>query len=531
MPTIRDLVEGRDLQFASPLAEHVSKHTSDPVGATKDTFNKLSKAKMEYDLARQEAARNLAPVQTVIDHVSQLHGLKPGMPTPNADFGQPQPDDGTEMQDEMGNVIPPGQRTQPGGNLAVNRPSQVGHQPGVAPMSEKQVVPPKLGMASPGNPNARNSPAPKGSNPQSAQFNPAAKSPKGNRSLPGAKGPGDAKVANRTKKAQQTTGQDNSVPRPVKVTVHAARSFPQGTTINDAELRSYADLKTRRVKAATMPLAPGGALGPSSVMPSSNPATGKSLKAKTYRTPHRTHLPGTKDLNAKGKPFPGVRKVKALDQLSDKMPGDTQHQVAFNPKFEASKTIDVCAKCGGMHAANGKCMKAGGPGSGRRPGSGKSIDKYAQAAKLARDPNYWKGKQTVQFSDYTQKEGGPGHSGMISMLHDAGIPARKYSPGSPYEGHVAVETLAKHEGRANKVLFGNMEAAGHSRGAKKGWSTRGKGHLSKVEKKAHYAKMDQVDAVAPPGREDQVKALKPKVGTKSAFKIAWSSFNKGKRSA
>lgn len=35
-----------------------------------------------------------------------------------------------------------------------------------------------------------------------------------------------------------------------------------------------------------------------------------------------------------------------------------------------------------------------------------------------------------------------------------------------------------------------------------------------------------MEAVAPPGREDQVKALKKKFGKKSAFKIAWSQYNK-----
>ena len=35
-----------------------------------------------------------------------------------------------------------------------------------------------------------------------------------------------------------------------------------------------------------------------------------------------------------------------------------------------------------------------------------------------------------------------------------------------------------------------------------------------------------LDEVAPPGRESQVKALKKKVGEKSAFKIAWSAYRK-----
>lgn len=37
---------------------------------------------------------------------------------------------------------------------------------------------------------------------------------------------------------------------------------------------------------------------------------------------------------------------------------------------------------------------------------------------------------------------------------------------------------------------------------------------------------EKLTKTAPPGREAQVKALKPKVGTDSAFKIAWSSYDK-----
>jgi hypothetical protein len=43
----------------------------------------------------------------------------------------------------------------------------------------------------------------------------------------------------------------------------------------------------------------------------------------------------------------------------------------------------------------------------------------------------------------------------------------------------------------------------------------------------HY-KSEGLEKVAPPGREEQVRALKPKVGTASAFKIAWASYNHGK---
>lgn len=42
---------------------------------------------------------------------------------------------------------------------------------------------------------------------------------------------------------------------------------------------------------------------------------------------------------------------------------------------------------------------------------------------------------------------------------------------------------------------------------------------------------EKLGKVAPPGREKQVKALKPKVGTESAFKIAWSSYDKKAKAA
>lgn len=343
MSTIRDYIASQS-EKASPLAKHVSSHLQDPVGATKDAFGKLSKAKLEYDIAREEAQRGLAPVHSVLQHVSQLHGLQPGIGTPGLDMNE------QGGYDEMGNPINPDD-----GNGMPPRPSKVGAQPGVPGMPQGQVVPKKLGQASPGGPAARNSPNP-GVSPQGKPF---ARPPKGSSSLPGAKGPGDAKVANRTKKAQSNQGQKNSVGgRQVKVEVHANKSYPNTVTIEAS--RSLSDLKFHgAIKArASVPLAPGGALGPSGSAPA-------SLRAG--------------------------KQVHALEQLSNKEPENKEHQVAFNPKFAAKgKTIDMCAKCGGMHAEGEKCIKS----------------------------------------------------------------------------------------------------AGHSRGAKKGWSTRGVGHLSKVEKRAHYQNLD-----------------------------------------
>lgn len=335
MTTLRDIVDGKDLSCASPIASHVGKHIQDPVGATKDVFKNLSQKRMDYDQAREEGRRQLAPVQTIIDHVSQLHGLEPGQSMPGVNDGE---------LDEYGNPI---NMQQTPGAMNMNRPSVVGNQPGVAPGSQNQVVPPKLGQASPGSPTARNSPNPKGSSPQSMQQNPAAQSPKGSKSLPGAKGPGDAKVANPVKKAQNSSpGKDNSTNgRQIKIQVHASHD-ERYTDVSPVEAeRSYSDLKFRgRITAASMPIGPGGAMGPSGVLPGNNPASGA-----------RVH--------AKGK------KVKALDQTSQKVPGDTANELALNPKLSASKTIDMCAKCGTMHATGSKCkMEAKGSRHGAKKG-------------------------------------------------------------------------------------------------------------------------------------------------------------------
>src|ERR1700756_2457115 len=197
---------------ASPMAQHISQHMQDPVGATKDQFNKLQQTKLQYDQAREETQRNLAPVQSVIDHLSQMHGIQPGMPTPGMQPGssgmQDNPDANQEY-DEFGNPI---NTQQTVGNMNQNRPSMVGHQPGVAPGDQQTVRPPKMGVPKPGqgNPTAGSGPQPGG------QANKNAAPPKGSGKMPGAKGPGDPKVANRTKKAQTNSS------RQIKVHIAAA---------------------------------------------------------------------------------------------------------------------------------------------------------------------------------------------------------------------------------------------------------------------------------------------------------------------
>lgn len=201
---------------SSPLAKHISERMQDPVGATKDDFGALSEAKLNYDMAREKTQRNLAPVQAVITHLSQMHNLDPNQPPMpgGMDPNDPMADQngGNNMfQDEQGNPVNMGNTA---GKMNQTRPSLVGNQPGVAPGDGQTVRPPKLGQAQPGGPGARNSPAP--GNAQGNTYNKTAAKPKGNSSLPGAKGPGDPKNVSKNRKAQSGTAG-----RQIKVNVSA----------------------------------------------------------------------------------------------------------------------------------------------------------------------------------------------------------------------------------------------------------------------------------------------------------------------
>lgn len=88
-----------------------------------------------------------------------------------------------------------------------------------------------------------------------------------------------------------------------------------------------------------------------------------------------------------------------------------------------------------------------------------------------------------------------------------------------------------------------LKSYGTSEGVKKEWETRGHGKKEPIvdlnDKRGNLPYSQRVKAtggvftpniksVAPPGREKQVKKLKKKFGTTSAFKIAWSQY-KGKK--
>jgi hypothetical protein len=333
----------------SPVAQHVADHMQDPLGATKDGFQDMQQKKLEYDMSREKMQRNLAPVQSVIDMASQLHGLTipPGgmMPgTPAMGQGQPGAQDNPEM-DEDGNPLPPGQSGQgqpsgpgaligkpmpgqgiPGnmsqtvGNMNSNRPSLAGFQPGVSPMDQQQVRPPKLGQAQPGNPIARNSPSPQGN-----MYNKQAASPKGSKKLPGAKGPGDPKVANRSKQAQSKSA------REIKVHVSASASAIPYDTKYGSKNRLETQMGYGTLKCMSM-------------------------------MPHSSVTPGSSKSFAKNG---AMSMLSGPASLSDKDTTDTQHDVAYNPKLSAG---GKCKKCGKKMSACSCKIKSSGHSLGAKKG-------------------------------------------------------------------------------------------------------------------------------------------------------------------
>ena len=363
---------------ASPIAQHVSNHMQDPVGSTKEGFEGLQQAKLQYDQQRETMQRNLAPVQSVINHVSQMHNLQPNQDQMTQDpnnpgmTGQPgQPgmggpnEDEQEAYDENGNPINMGQTV---GKMNQSRPSMAGHQPGVAPGDGQTVRPPKMGMTTPGGKPAQNSMQPKSAGGQ--QYNPAAKPPKGNRSLPGAKGPGDPKVANRTKKAQ-----DQSSSRGIKVEVHAIGSI-EASSATFHNLESSIGLGMLKTPSRIKALASG--LGDKSSEPgtelSYNPVMrSKGKKVAKMRTGKMTMCKACGQMHAEGKCMKAAGTSKGAKHRAA-----TIGQKHLSPKEKK---------------AHWEGMDAGGPGSGRRPGGSKKQKDFEDRAKKMGLPSAVPGSQ------------------------------------------------------------------------------------------------------------------------------------------
>lgn len=143
----------------SPLAQHIAQNMQDPLGATKKTFGNLTKTKLAYNQAQEEAKRAIIPVQSVLQHVSNAHQLTPAMPgmsdpnNPDAAMGYDQQGNPQNMQQQPGAQQmqdPQNARMAPGAS-----PTIPGGAPGAAgTRSQRQVVPPKMGVPEPGQGNA-----------------------------------------------------------------------------------------------------------------------------------------------------------------------------------------------------------------------------------------------------------------------------------------------------------------------------------------------------------------------------------------
>lgn len=348
MANLRDMLDGKTLEnvgdliaatassskgsksgskSASPLAKHISERMQDPVGATKDDFGALSEAKLNYDMAREKTQRNLAPVQAVITHLSQMHNLDPNqMPMPGGmDPNDPMADQngGQNMfQDEQGNPVNMGNTA---GKMNSTRPSLVGNQPGVAPGDGQTVRPPKLGQAKPGGPGARNSPAP--GNAQGNTYNKTAAKPAGNRSIPGAKGPGDSKNVSKNRKAQSgTTG------RQIKVNV-SAQALDIMASASYANQESSLSLGVLKTGSPAIPVGTVQAM----MMPSRGAGGGGGMMPRGGVSVNRggpvRPVGGGIRLNAKKK------KMEAGPAaLADKVTDNSGDNVAYNPVIR-SKSV------------------------------------------------------------------------------------------------------------------------------------------------------------------------------------------------
>jgi hypothetical protein len=132
--TLRSMIDGpyplAGIRGASPLAKHVSNHIQDPVGATKEGFEDLQQKSLEYEQAKDNMRRQLAPVESVIQHVKDTHDLDP-----DAELGYQDPNNPNQMQPGgmqlPGMPMKPGQmpQMQPGQNP--NLPPNMQQKPGM----------------------------------------------------------------------------------------------------------------------------------------------------------------------------------------------------------------------------------------------------------------------------------------------------------------------------------------------------------------------------------------------------------------
>lgn len=178
---------------------------------------------------------------------------------------------------------------------------------------------------------------------------------------------------------------------------------------------------------------------------------------------------------------------------------------------------ETCPDCGFTHRADGTVLSTGGPG---KVACQRHLQNSPVAGKKNKKPELSKAL-TERISGYAdvlaelQKREGSTALEPIGNEHpsvcNSGTCTKKakfIKDGKPICRDCAMaQAGAEASKRLGKALSGGG-AGGGAPSAAVGPAALGK--------------------VAPPGREEQVRALKPKVGTASAFKIAWASYNHGK---
>lgn len=520
MPTLRDMVDGKVLfgagamgmpgkpigkdtkvptqsksstsdvsdESASPMADHVSKHIQDPVGSTKDQFNKLQQSKADYDMTREETQRLLSPVQSVINHVSSIHNLQPNSGVsplggdPNNPMASDDPNAG--QVDENGNPLPPSKAQAGGGagTVPVNmgqtvgkmnqsRPSLVGNQPGVSPGPQQSVVPPKNGMPQPGNA-------------QGNQYNKTAAPPKGNHSMPGAKGPGDPKVANKANKAQSNSG------RAIKVHVSAgalitASSLP--VIEASSTIKTHFGMERLRTTSRLSAAADLGANDLRNMLQ-------EALKAGSVNG-------DTPVSSCGGSTYKWITEVYPLQNYFIYESGNKKYKQSYTMKNGnvSLKGDPAPVKIAYVTASS---IRAGGPGSGRHK---EMMRDLTQGSKMASKLNEVKVANFLQKLHEHVKNGGSltehhqdkldKHYGRVDTkfgkLQDK-LDYGSYDRKTDSKANKYGELTEHLENLVDKIQLsrGKMDAAGTSHGLRKQWSTRRKGHLSAKEKSEHYKTME-----------------------------------------
>lgn len=229
MPTLRDMIDKGQIAAASPMATHVAKNVQDPLGETQEGFEDLAQKQADYNVAKEGMRRKLMPVQSVLDHVNQMHQLD-GMPPNDPSMMDPNNPDMEQglpgnMQQKPGMMGPsagkPGMMgpSQPGSGPRLQPNKVPGSVPGQSARPQEAMRPQKMGMPQPGQ-----------GRPGQVAGNPSAKPP-------GAKGPAKPKQQSKVEVKVHATGK---MPRRGSIEAGMAivtlRAASAG--LGDGELRS-----------------------------------------------------------------------------------------------------------------------------------------------------------------------------------------------------------------------------------------------------------------------------------------------------